>query len=355
MINTIEGFFMNYQPAIEVVRGGTVESIHHAAIAVVDPEGKLVASWGLPETSTYMRSSAKPFQVLPLLEAGGASRFDFSLQEIALMCASHTGTDAHVRIALSIQEKVGVSEGDLLCGVHPPYDPETADRLKQEGIEPTANRHNCSGKHSGMLAFARLIGAPLEDYILPEHPIQKRILKVLGEMCDLGGEEIRIGVDGCSVPTFAVPLESAATAFARLADPGSLSQSRADACRAVWQAMTTYPEMVAGPGRFDTALMSAAKGSVLCKGGAEGYQGIAIAPGVLGKGSPALGVALKIADGDRGGRAGSVVALEVLQDLGLLSDSERDTFSNFDVRDVFNWRGIKVGQIRTCFELKVPI
>jgi L-asparaginase II len=338
---------MDYQPTIEVVRGGIIESVHYAAIAVANPEGRLVASWGSPEIITYMRSSAKPFQVLPLLEAGGAKKFDFSLQEIAIMCASHSGTDSHVRTVLSIQKKVGVSEGNLLCGVHPPSDPE--------GVEPTPNRHNCSGKHSGMLAFARLIGAPLEDYILPEHPIQKRILKVLGEMCDLEAEEIHLGVDGCSVPTFAVPLKSAATAFARLADPGFFSVSRAEACQTIWQAMTIHPEMVAGPGRFDTALMIAANGCILSKGGAEGYQGIAIAPGVLGKDSSALGVALKIADGDQGGRARSVVALKVLQDLGLLSDSQRDSLSHFNAREVFNWRGINVGQIRTCFELKVPI
>jgi L-asparaginase II len=158
---------MVYQPAIEIIRGEIVESIHQAAVAVTDPAGNLLASWGSPETTTYMRSSAKPFQVLPLLERGGMAFFDLSFQEIAVMCSSHSGTDSHLRRVLSIQEKVGISEGDLMCGVHPPTDLETADRLKREGLEPTPNRHNCSGKHSGMLALARLIGAPLDDYILP--------------------------------------------------------------------------------------------------------------------------------------------------------------------------------------------
>jgi L-asparaginase II len=344
---------MDYQPVIEIIRGGIVESIHHAAAVVVDPEGRMVASWGSPESRTYMRSSAKPFQVLPLLEAGGASKFDLTLQEIAIMCASHSGTDSHVRSLLSIQEKVGVSEENLLCGVHPPLDLETADRLKREGVELTPNRHNCSGKHSGMLAFATLIGAPIHDYILPEHPIQKRILKVIAEMCDLEIDGIHVGIDGCSVPTFAVPLKSAATAFARLADPQRLQESRANACRMVWQAMTAHPDMVAGPGRFDTALMNAANGYILSKGGAEGYQGIAIAAGVLGKDSPALGVALKIADGDQGGRARSVLALKILKDFGVLSDDQWDSLSHFGEREVFNWRGIEIGQIRACVEFKV--
>jgi L-asparaginase II len=174
-------------------------------------------------------------------------------------------------------------------------------------------------------------------------------------MCGLELEEIHQGVDGCSVPTFAVPLKSAAMAFARLADPANLPESRAEACRTIWQAMTTYPDMVAGPGRFDTALMAATNGIFLSKGGAEGYQGIAIAPGALGEGSPALGVALKIADGDQAGRARSIVALKVLDDLGLLSKVNRDSLSPHDSRKVLNWRGMKVGEIRPCFTLEVSI
>jgi L-asparaginase II len=344
---------MNYQPAIEVIRADIIESIHHAAIAVADPRGGLVASLGSPETKTYMRSSAKPFQVLPLLEADGVSAFGLTLEEIAVICASHSGTDSHVHTIVSIQEKIGVSEADLLCGVHPPLDLETADRIIKEGVEPTPNRHNCSGKHSGMLALARLIGASLDDYILPEHPVQERILKALGEMCDLERDQIHLGVDGCSVPTFAVPLKSAATAFARLADPEHLSKARAEACRTIWRAMTSHPDMVAGPGRFDTALMNTANGLILTKGGAEGYQGISIAPGVLSEGSPALGVALKIADGDRGGRARSIVALKVLKDLGAMRKFQMDALSQFDERDIYNWRGIKVGQLKAGFELKV--
>jgi L-asparaginase II len=299
-----------------------------------------------------MRSSAKPFQNLPLLERGGSSFFGFSLQQIAVMCASHSGTDAHVKVITSIQEKIGVSEDDLLCGVHTPLDKETADRLKREGVEPSPNRHNCSGKHSGMLALAKLMDVSSKDYINPSHPIQGVILQALADMCDLGIEEIHIGVDGCSVPTFGLPLRSAATAFARLGDPAGLPEVRAGACRTVWQAMTTYPDMVAGPNRFDTHLMQASGGLLLTKGGAEGYQGISIAPGTLEQNSPALGVALKIADGDRGGRARSVLAMSVLKELGALNEGQLHNLSDFGTRPFNNWRGIQVGELHSCIKLQ---
>jgi L-asparaginase II len=343
---------MSYMPAVEVLRGGVVESIHSAALAVVDPKGNLIAAWGSPEFKTYMRSSAKPIQVLPFLEAGGVARFGLNPKEIAVMCASHSGTDEHVRTVTSILDKAGLSEAHLLCGTHPPTHRETADRLKREGLEPTSLRHNCSGKHAGMLAFSKLLGTSIEDYVNLEHPIQQRILRTLSEMCELDIREISIGVDGCSVPTFAVPLRSAALAFARLADPSELSHQRTEACHKVWEAMTAYPKMVAGPERLDTALMNVAGGNLISKGGAEGYQGIAIAPGARYKGSTAAGVAIKVVDGDRGGRARSVIALKVLEELGVLSSEKLAALDGFGPRKQTNWREIEVGEIRACFQLQ---
>jgi L-asparaginase II len=299
-----------------------------------------------------MRSSAKPLQILPLLEQGGIEHFGFSQREIAIMCASHSGTDEHVRTVASIQDKIGLKEEHLLCGTHPPIHEETADRLRLEEVEPTPRRHNCSGKHSGMLAFAKLLGAPLEDYINEEHPIQKRILKTISEMCDVDVDKISIGVDGCSVPTFAMPLRSAALGFARLADPSRLGDTRAEACHVVWEAMKLHPDMVAGPGRFDTALIRDSNGELITKGGAEGFQGIAIAPGARYKGSPALGVAIKIADGDGGRRGRSIVTLKVLEDLELLTPELLRSLSAFGRRKRTNWRDIEVGELRTCFQLQ---
>jgi L-asparaginase II len=353
---------VGYQPVVEVLRGGIVESIHFGAAAVADPQGNLVAWHGSPETVTFLRSSAKPFQALPLVESGAADHFGFTPDELAVICASHSGTDRHVRVVQAAQARCGVTENDLLCGVHPPADPETARALRAEGREPTPIRHNCSGKHTGMLALARFLGAPLTAYTLPEHPVQRRILQAFSEMCGLEPETVGVAIDGCSVPTFAVPLRAAATAYARLSDPAGLEAGRARACGRIFAAMSGHPFLVAGPGRFDTALMEACGGRLVAKGGAEGYCGIALAPGSLGPGSSGLGIAFKIADGDQGKRsdsppgqrAGARVALALLESLGVLGAEESRRLAGFAERRVTNWRGLDVGEVRACLRLERP-
>jgi L-asparaginase II len=206
-----------------------------------------------------------------------------------------------------------------------------------------------------MLAFARLQRLPLEDYIHPRHPIQQRILETFAEMCDLPVEGISPGTDGCSAPNFAVPLYNAALAFARLCDPATGevgSALRAEICRTVSSAMASHPEMVAGPGRFDTRLMAAAGGRFVAKGGAEGYQCIGLLPGAFGRGSPALGIAIKISDGDPKSRACPAVALEILSQLGALAEEDRDLLAEFGPElPVYNWRRLLVGRGQPCFEI----
>jgi len=343
---------MSYLPVLELTRGGIVESIHHGAIAVADAQGRLVASFGDSRTVTFLRSSAKPFQALPLVESGAAEAYGLTPREIALACASHKGLDMHAETVSAMQQKIGVTEGDLLCGAHPLEDPETAARLHREGREPTPNRHNCSGKHTGMLAQAKYRSLPLADYVNPRHGIQQTILEAFAEMCGVDVATVVVGVDGCSAPNFAVPLVSAATAFARLADPARLPAPRAAALKTIFSAMTSHPEMVRGPKGFDTELMRVRPGVVVAKGGAEGYQGIGIVAGALRPGSPALGVALKIADG--AGRGTYPVALEVLRQLGALGEAELKALEGFGFGPrlpLKNWRGLVVGEARTCFEL----
>jgi L-asparaginase II len=341
-----------YRTLVEYTRGGIVESVHTGAIAVVDAQGRLVAAYGDPTAVTFLRSSAKPFQTLPLIESGAAEAFALPPREIALTCASHLGMDMHAETAASIQARIGASERDLLCGTHEVGDPATARRLILAGQAPTPNRHNCSGKHSGMLVQARHRDLPLADYINPRHPIQQTILATFAEMCGLSVDQVVVGVDGCSAPNFAVPLLNSALAFARLADPSSLPPRRANALRTVFYAMTAYPEMVRGPGGFDTEVMRRRPGLLVTKGGAEGYQGLAIVPGALRPGSPALGVALKIADGSP--RAVSLVALEVLRQLSLLAEADFDSLAEFDLAPratLHNWRGLAVGEARPAFTL----
>jgi L-asparaginase II len=342
-----------YIPLIEYTRGRMVESVHLGAVAVVDVEGRLVASAGDPRAVSFLRSSAKPFQTLPLVESGGAARFDLTPRELAVTCASHLGLDMHVETVSGLQRKIGVSESDLLCGTHPLDDAETAARLIRTGQSPGPLRHNCSGKHTGMMAQARSRGVPIADYINPQHPVQQTILQTFAEMCSLEPREVVVGVDGCSVPTFAVPLQSAALAFARLADPSRLPALRADALRTIYSAMTTHPEMVRGPGDFDTEIMRLMQGRLVCKGGAEAYLAFAIAPEARGSQSPALGVALKIGDG--GTRASLLAGVEVLRQLHVLDQGLLDKLTELGLgpkRVLKNWRRLEVGEARPCFELK---
>ncbi|MBI4770312.1 MAG: asparaginase, partial [Chloroflexi bacterium] len=335
-----------YQLLIELTRGEIVESVHSGALAVVDAAGKLHAAIGDPEHVTFLRSTAKPFQALPLIERGGAETYGLSAREIAILCGSHSGTDEHAALLHGLQARLGLSETDLQCGVHPPMDRSTAARLAQKGEAPTPNRHNCSGKHTGMLALALALGQNRATYLDRESEAQRLILHTFAEMCDLEPAAVVVGTDGCSAPNFAVPLRSAALALARLADPGGLPAPRARACRQILAAMLSYPEMVAGPGRFDTRLMQVGRGRWACKGGAEGYQGLALLPGALGADSPALGIALKIGDGDADGRARSLATLEVLRQLGALGAPELAQLAEFGPGPVANWRGLVVGEKR---------
>jgi L-asparaginase II len=343
----------SYFPLYELTRGNVVESVHFGAVAVVNQQGRLIAWYGDHKTSTYLRSTAKPFQALPFVEAQGPQAFGLTSKEIALICASHSGTDDHVVVAQSIQKKAGVTESDLLCGIHPPMHPATRERMQARGEAPTPNRHNCSGKHSGMLTSAQFHHWPLEDYVNPAHPLQKNILASFAEMCSLSPEQVSVGIDGCSAPNFAVPLYNAALAYARLSNPVELPASRAEACRTIAHAMTTHPGMIAGPDDFDTRLMEVTKGRLVSKGGAEGYQGIGLLPGAMEPGSPGIGITLKIADGGSRLNVRSAVVMEVLRQLNVLSQREWETLSEFGPGlPVYNYRKILVGEGRPCFELQ---
>jgi L-asparaginase II len=341
-----------YIPILALNRGKILESIHYGAFSIVDSRGRLLASHGSPDAITFLRSSSKPIQALPLVERGGAKHWGFTPKEIAIICASHAGTDDHAQTLAGMQTKIGITQVNLQCGTHPPIDADTAKTMLLKGEDITPNRHNCSGKHTGMLAFAQVENQPLENYLDPEHPIQQEILRTFCEMCKLEPEQVALGIDGCSAPNFAIPLRNAALGFARLVDPWELPQKRAAACKQITDAMTSHPIMVAGPGKFDTRLMTAAGGKIISKGGAEGYQAIGIKPGVLGPGSPGVGIAIKISDGDPKGRARPAVALQILIQLGALTPSEAQTLSDLGPNFLINnWQNILVGQATTTFHL----
>lgn len=339
------------EPLVEVTRGRIVESIHYGAFIVVDSQERVLISKGNPELMTYPRSSMKPFQALPLIEREGDSTFGFTLQEIAIMCASHAGTDLHKSVLEGMHQKIGTSEADLACGVHWPGDAETREAMKLAGEAPTPFRHNCSGKHTGMLALARLRQLETEGYLDPQHSVQISIRETLADMVGMTPEAMPLGIDGCSAPVYGIPLKNMALAVAKLADPSDLKSPRAEACRKITTAMITHPMMVAGPGKFDTELMRVATGKIFCKGGAEGYLIIGVMPGVLRESSPGLGIAIKIADGDAAGRARSAVSLAILSALGVLDEHDLLQLGELGDRTVKNWRKLTVGEILPAFSL----
>jgi len=343
----------HFEPVFELIRGKIVESVHYGAAAIVDSHGRLLAWLGDPQTVTFLRSTAKPFQALPFIERGGHEKFGLTAREIALICASHSGTDEHVAAVKTMQAKIGVTVDDLKCGFHYPYHEATADAMKARGELPTPYRHNCSGKHTGMLAHAKLRGLPIENYLDLDHPVQVSILQAFAEMCDLPQKEVELGIDGCSAPNFADPLYNAALGYARLCDPFGLSAARAQACRTITSAMTHHPDMVGGPERFDTRLMEVGRGRIVVKGGAEGYQGIGLLPGALGADSPGIGIAIKISDGDALARARHGVGLAILQALGALNEAQLAEMSDYGPGvNLYNFRKLQVGFSRPAFNLQ---
>lgn len=340
-----------FVPAATVQRSGLTESWHFAAAVVATPDGRPVFRLGGGETRTFFRSCAKPFQAVPLVCAlRGAPRpsFELSDEDLGLICASHSGGPQHVARARDLLARGGFTEADLLCGAHPPLGQKYAAELRAAGEEPTPLHNNCSGKHAGMLLACRCLDLPAAGYIEPGHPLQQRIAAEMERFTGIASGEMGVGVDGCSVPTFHLPLSAAARAWAVLAAPhlAGLPEEIAAAAERILEAMARAPEMVAGPGRFTTRLAEVTGGRVVGKEGAEGLYCLAV------RGPVALGVALKIADGSERARDG--VAMEVLRQIGSLSAEEFDELEQegFYRPELRNHRELPVGCIVPELELE---
>ncbi|HLA86807.1 MAG TPA: asparaginase, partial [Anaerolineales bacterium] len=248
------------QPLLELIRGSIVEATHFGSIAVVDSTGKLIHKYGDPDTVAFLRSSAKPFQALPFVEQGGVEHFGLTQKELSISCASHETAQMHLDTVTAMQKKIGIEESHLQCGPHMPSDAAKLKQVIKEDITPSSNFNNCSGKHTAMLAFAKMRGLPLENYLDFDHPIQKEILKTFSELCGVELDKIERGIDGCSAPNFAVPLVNAALGMARICDPRDLSKARGTACKKITTAMIAYPEMISNYGEFDCELMKIGEG-----------------------------------------------------------------------------------------------
>ena len=338
------------EPLVEVSRGGLTESRHRGHIVAVEPDGRVVAQLGARETVTYLRSSAKPHQAIPLLTSGAADRFNFDEREIALACASHNGEPIHTETAAGMLNKIGLGPEALKCGSHEPYSPDAARELREKGEQPNALHNNCSGKHAGMLALALHLGAPTETYYEPGNPVQQEIGKVVAEFSDVAIEDMAVGTDGCGVPVFGITVKAMAMMYARLVSPPSdFDEATRKACARIVSAMTSHPELIGGTkDRLDTEIMRAAPGRVVSKVGAEGVYTCGILP--CEDWPRGLGLSLKIEDGDDH-RARPTVVIESLRQLGVLSDSSLEAVARYAFFPVRNRRGDVVGEVTAAFKL----
>ncbi|MDP9245721.1 MAG: asparaginase [Chloroflexota bacterium] len=329
---------------LEITRGPLVEEVQRGHLAIVDARGKTLASLGEPrEAITFWRSSAKPFQAMALVASGAASALGFGPEDLAICSASHNGETVHTAQVAHVLELAGCAPADLACGTHPPLDQPTAAALQRNGTLPTVLHNNCSGKHAGMLALARHLGAPAEGYRSPDHPVQRLILETVARFAGLRPEQIVIGVDGCGAPTFGLSVERMAIAFARLMRPEGLNDADQRAAAVIRSAMTAHPHLVAGTGRLDTDLMRVARGRVLVKGGASGVLCAGTDDGV--------GIAVKLESGPRQPGFAAPILIAALRTLGALSDADVAELAAHATPPVKNVAGDVVGETRIAFRL----
>lgn len=320
----------------EVTRGEAVESRHLGAFCVMGAGGKVLASAGDTTAPIFPRSAIKAFQALPLLESGAADRYGFTDEEIALCVSSHNGEPEHLRVARSMLAKAGVTEADYECGSHWPYDLPALRDMIAKGETPHDVHNNCSGKHAGMLAFAKASGAPLKGYVGIEHPVQQAVAKAMGEICGVDLSQQIWGIDGCSVPTWALPLSNLARGFQRLASGEDLSETRKAACARIIKAARAHPFMVAGTERFCTDLMKAVPRAFV-KTGAEGVFCGAVP-------HAGIGIAIKCDDGAH--RASETAMAAVLAGLDCWTDKERAALQGFARQPIHSRKGVEIGEVR---------
>jgi L-asparaginase II len=322
-------------PLARVTRGDATDSIHYGSVAVVDRDGRLIYAAGDPRYLTTTRSALKPLQALPFVAGGGVERFGYSLPQVALLCASHSGEPRHVEAVADMLTRADGRPDQLQCGVHPPLFYTAREELPPAGVAFTTLQHNCSGKHAGMLAWCQHCGAAVDSYLAFDHPLQQAIRQAVAHLTGVAERDLVAGIDGCSAPNYAVPLDRLAHAFARLAAGREDARYGAAPSRLA-TAMSTHPEMVSGERRNDLVLMRAGRGNWVTKVGAEGVQAL----GIRSKG---WGIALKVVDGNARGLHPATVS--VLDQLGLLDSAQRAELAAWGAPEIRNYRGFVTGRV----------
>jgi L-asparaginase II len=336
--SALPGSVPGHAPLLATTRGfagrETVECVHAGSIAIVDRDGRLVAGAGDPEALNFTRSTLKPLQALPFVEDGGMARFSFGSQDLAVMCSSHSGEGMHVDRVRAILRRIGAQPSDLGCGAHAPRYFEALGLPCPPRVGAHVLFHNCSGKHSGFLAYCRMHGHRLEGYLEMDGALQTRIRNTVRRFA--GSDPIAAGTDGCNAPNFALPLQRLASLYGRIAcdDDPSL--------QALYYAMTRHPDLVSGTGRSDLAIMQAGKGDWVSKVGADGMQAIGVR-------SLGLGIAVRIGGGSAW--AARTAAVEVLHQIGLLDEPQRSPLWSYFRPEQRNARGARTGSCIALFAL----
>jgi len=326
-------------PMVETTRGNRVESVHEIVACAVGRDGEVCFALGSIDVPVFLRSAAKPMISAVSVMAGVPALFGLTQEELAVMTASHAGEPYHIAAVRSILEKIGLDERALQCGSDYPYDYASAEALIAQGIPKSPIYHNCSGKHAGILALCKAIGADPATYMEPENAAQQRILAFCAKMSGMERDGLIVAVDGCGIPVFAAPLENSARAYMRIATLEGLDDDAAYALQRVRDAMIAFPEQMSGTGEFDAALIRAGNGVLICKGGAEGVHATALFD--IG-----VGIVIKVVDGAE--RARPAAALASLAAIGGIGERQAELLRSFANPPVRNRAGRVVGEIRVC-------
>lgn len=320
------------EPLVVITRYNRVESIHYGNISVVNSQGKVIESVGNAYGKLFLRSSAKPFQSIPLIESEALKRYNITSKELAVVCSSHSGEDFHRETVDSILRKISLNENYLSCGGANPYNPEINAMLIRHNKKPTPLYNCCSGKHAGMLAVCAQLGFPLKNYTHITHPLQRLIIEIIGKMLNKNPSVIELGYDDCGTPSFLLTVAEGAYLYSQLAK--GLKKDDNSPLSIIAKAMTAYPEMVNGDGEFCTDLIRSCKGKVIGKVGGEGVYCLALR-------DLELGVAIKITDGNE--RAVYPVACHVLRQLRVLDDIELEGLKKWNYPPIKNHKGVVNG------------
>lgn len=332
---------MNLIPLIETSRGDTPECWHFGAIAVTDLHGKLIAHAGNPEHLTFTRSTLKAMQALPFIQKKGHEFFNYQAPQLAMLCASHNGEENHVEQASTMLEKAGLNYKALKCGCHIPSLFEAINQSPPNNLTYDERHHNCSGKHSGFVSYCVQHGHTLDDYIDPYHPLQIAVRQAVADVAGLSENELAMGIDGCSAPNYAMPLQNLARCYARLASASS-NDPWGEQLAPLRDAMLSHPELVSGTGRNDLLLTQVGRGDWVCKIGADGVQ-------TIGSKSRGQALAIKIADGSKPALYTATVAC--LNQLGWLDTEQKQQLEKLKAPHIINIAGKLVGKRYACFQL----